>query len=84
MPPGPSVEPSRGPGAGVLAGTSGFAFTEWKPGFYPADLKGDRMLWLKAFHVVFVVTWFAGLFYLPRLFVYHSTATDELLSLIHI
>lgn len=30
------------------------------------------MLWLKAFHVVFVVTWFAGLFYLPRLFVYHA------------
>jgi len=28
------------------------------------------MLWLKAFHLVFVVTWFAGLFYLPRLFVY--------------
>jgi protoporphyrinogen IX oxidase len=34
------------------------------------------MLWLKAFHVVFVVTWFAGLFYLPRLFLYHSMATD--------
>jgi putative membrane protein len=34
------------------------------------------MLWLKAFHVVFVVTWFAGLFYLPRLFVYHSVASD--------
>jgi len=34
------------------------------------------MLWLKAFHVVFVVTWFAGLFYLPRLFVYHA-ATPE-------
>lgn len=34
------------------------------------------MLWLKAFHVVFVVTWFAGLFYLPRLFVYHASATD--------
>jgi len=34
------------------------------------------MLWLKAFHVVFVVTWFAGLFYLPRLFVYHVTAED--------
>jgi protoporphyrinogen IX oxidase len=34
------------------------------------------MLWLKAFHVVFVVTWFAGLFYLPRLFIYHATATD--------
>jgi protoporphyrinogen IX oxidase len=34
------------------------------------------MLWLKAFHVVFVVTWFAGLFYLPRLFLYHAAATD--------
>lgn len=34
------------------------------------------MLWLKAFHVIFVVTWFAGLFYLPRLFIYHVVATD--------
>lgn len=34
------------------------------------------MLWLKAFHIVFMVTWFAGLFYLPRLFVYHAAATD--------
>jgi putative membrane protein len=34
------------------------------------------MLWLKAFHIVFAVTWFAGLFYLPRLFVYHAVATD--------
>ena len=34
------------------------------------------LLWLKAFHVVFVVTWFAGLFYLPRLFVYHVAAQD--------
>ncbi len=34
------------------------------------------MLWLKAFHVVFVVTWFAGLFYLPRLFLYHSLTQD--------
>lgn len=34
------------------------------------------MLWLKAFHIIFVVTWFAGLFYLPRLFVYHAAATD--------
>jgi putative membrane protein len=33
-------------------------------------------LWLKAFHVVGVVTWFAGLFYLPRLFVYHAEATE--------
>jgi protoporphyrinogen IX oxidase len=35
------------------------------------------MLWLKAFHVVFVVTWFAGLFYLPRLYVYHAAADDR-------
>jgi putative membrane protein len=34
------------------------------------------MLWLKAFHIVFVVTWFAGIFYLPRLFMYHAAATD--------
>jgi putative membrane protein len=34
------------------------------------------MLWLKAFHIVFVVTWFAGLLYLPRLFVYHVAAAD--------
>lgn len=34
------------------------------------------MLWLKAFHIVFVVTWFAGLFYLPRLFVYHVDTHD--------
>ncbi|MEQ1440683.1 CopD family protein [Fontimonas sp. SYSU GA230001] len=34
------------------------------------------MLWLKAFHVVFVVSWFAGLFYLPRLFVYHADTRD--------
>jgi putative membrane protein len=35
------------------------------------------MLWLKAIHVIAMVTWFAGLFYLPRLFVYHAAATDE-------
>jgi putative membrane protein len=34
------------------------------------------VLWLKAFHVVFMVTWFAGLFYLPRLFVYHAMSSD--------
>ncbi len=34
------------------------------------------ILWIKALHVIFMVTWFAGLFYLPRLFVYHSMATD--------
>ena len=36
------------------------------------------MLWLKAFHVIAVVTWFAGLFYLPRLFVYHADAKDTI------
>ena len=36
------------------------------------------MLWLKALHVVAVVTWFAGLFYLPRLFVYHADAKDQI------
>ncbi|HET7315445.1 CopD family protein [Salinisphaera sp.] len=35
-------------------------------------------LWLKALHVSFMVAWFAGLFYLPRLFVYHAEATDEI------
>ena len=34
------------------------------------------MLWIKALHIIFMVTWFAGLFYLPRLFVYHSTTSD--------
>lgn len=34
------------------------------------------MLLVKAFHIVFVVTWFAGLFYLPRLFVYHTQNSD--------
>ncbi len=34
------------------------------------------MLWLKAFHIIFVVVWFAGLFYLPRLFVYHCEVKD--------
>jgi len=34
------------------------------------------MLWVKSLHIIFMVTWFAGLFYLPRLFVYHAAATD--------
>lgn len=34
------------------------------------------MLWIKSLHIVFMVTWFAGLFYLPRLFVYHTLTTD--------
>lgn len=35
-------------------------------------------LWIKAFHIIAVITWFAGLFYLPRLFVYHAAADDRL------
>ena len=36
------------------------------------------MLWVKALHIIFMVTWFAGLFYLPRLFVYHAMTDDRL------
>lgn len=35
------------------------------------------MLWVKSFHVIFMVTWFSGLFYLPRLFVYHAMSDDQ-------
>lgn len=38
------------------------------PDYYP---------WMKALHVAFMVTWFAGLFYLPRLFIYHAGAADQ-------
>lgn len=34
------------------------------------------MVWVKALHIVFMVSWFAGLFYLPRLFVYHAQCED--------
>jgi protoporphyrinogen IX oxidase len=36
------------------------------------------MLWLKAFHIIAVIAWFAGLFYLPRLYVYHADARDSI------
>ncbi len=36
------------------------------------------MLWIKALHLIFMVTWFAGLFYLPRLFVYHAMSDDQI------
>lgn len=35
------------------------------------------MLWIKALHIFFMVSWFAGLFYLPRLFVHHAMTSDE-------
>ncbi len=34
------------------------------------------MLWMKALHIIFVVCWFAGLFYLPRIFVYYAATED--------
>jgi putative membrane protein len=37
------------------------------------------MLWVKSLHLIFMVTWFAGLFYLPRLFVYHAMSDDAAL-----
>lgn len=36
------------------------------------------MLWIKAFHIISVITWFAALFYLPRLFVYHAMSEDHI------
>ena len=36
------------------------------------------MLWYKTLHIIFMITWFAGLFYLPRLFVYHAMSTDQI------
>ena len=36
------------------------------------------MLWIKAFHIISVITWFAALFYLPRLFVYHAMSQDKI------
>jgi putative membrane protein len=35
------------------------------------------MLWIKAFHIFFMVAWFAGIFYLPRLFVNHAMVEDQ-------
>lgn len=36
------------------------------------------MLWIKAFHIISIITWFAALFYLPRLFVYHAMSDDKI------
>ena len=36
------------------------------------------MHWIKAFHIIFVIVWYAGLLYLPRLFVYHATTRDTI------
>lgn len=38
---------------------------------------GEYYNYIKALHLIFVITWFAGLFYIPRLFIYHIEATDK-------
>ena len=38
----------------------------------------NDMLWIKAFHIISIITWFAALFYLPRLFVYHAMSQDKI------
>lgn len=38
----------------------------------------DTFLWVKAFHIIAIVCWFAALFYLPRLYIYHSMSTDDI------
>ncbi|WP_196161197.1 protoporphyrinogen oxidase HemJ [Reinekea sp. G2M2-21] len=36
------------------------------------------MLWIKSLHIIFVITWMAAIFYLPRLFVYHAMSEDQI------
>jgi putative membrane protein len=47
------------------------------PANKPKSIATTTMLWIKALHLIFMVTWFAGLFYLPRLFVYHALSQDQ-------
>lgn len=42
-----------------------------------SDFLSNNILWLKAFHVIFMVAWFAGIFYLPRLFVNHAETSSQ-------
>lgn len=41
------------------------------------DFLGDWYFWIKAMHIVSVISWMAGLFYLPRLFVYHTEQVEQ-------
>jgi protoporphyrinogen IX oxidase len=58
------------------------ALAKTMPPMYNAPLneykKDAIMLWIKAFHLISMVAWFSGLFYLPRLYVYHALATDSI------
>ena len=44
------------------------------------EFLANNILWFKAFHVIFMVAWFAGIFYLPRLFVNHAATNSEEVS----
>lgn len=59
---------------GTLKVTLGGAY------WLPVEKSQPMYLWLKAFHIISVITWFAGIFYLPRLFVYHAACEDEISS----
>lgn len=66
-----NIARSHSPAKGARETATTFRFT------IPRSIEATNVLWLKAFHIVFVVTWFAGLFYLPRLFIYHAQSGDE-------
>ncbi len=59
-----------------LIGCASVAASKPQP-VWAAEFLGETMLWVKAFHIVAVVCWFAAIFYLPRLFVYHASAQDQ-------
>ena len=40
-----------------------------------SEFLGQYYLWLKAIHIIFIISWMAGMFYLPRLYVYHTQVT---------
>src|SRR5438309_2867640 len=52
--------------------------TRWRSISRAGASRSRAMLWVKSLHIIFMVTWFAGLFYLPRLFVYHAMADDTI------
>lgn len=50
----------------------------WLSGFF--DWLSTHSIWIRTFHIFFMVCWFAGIFYLPRLFVNHAMASSETLA----
>jgi putative membrane protein len=51
--------------------------TLFQRGIFPLTLPPESYLWFKSFHIIGVVVWFAGLFYLVRLFIYHQEAAER-------